>query len=69
MRDAETRGSKRNNILVTYATRAGSTFEVAEQVAEVLRTTGDSVDVKPAPAVHEVIGYDAVVISSAIRMS
>jgi len=55
-------------ILVTYATRAGSTFEVAEQVAEVLRATGASVDVKPIPAVHELKGYDAVVIGSAIRM-
>jgi menaquinone-dependent protoporphyrinogen oxidase len=56
-------------ILVTYATRAGSTFEVAEQVAEVLRATGADVDVKPVPAVHEVKGYDAVVVGSAIRMS
>jgi menaquinone-dependent protoporphyrinogen oxidase len=56
-------------ILVAYATRAGSTFEVAEQVAEVLRATGASVDVKPVPAVHELKGYDAVVIGSAIRMS
>jgi menaquinone-dependent protoporphyrinogen oxidase len=57
-----------NNILVTYATRAGSTFEVAEQVAETLRTTGASVEVRPVPAVHEVNGYDAVVIGSPIRM-
>jgi len=57
-----------HKILVTYATRAGSTFEVAEQVAEVLRAAGATVDVKPVPAVHEVKGYDAVVIGSAIRM-
>ena len=55
-------------ILVTYATRAGSTFEVAEQVAEVLRGTGATVDVKPVPAVQEVESYDAVVVGSAIRM-
>jgi len=53
---------------VTYATRAGSTFEVAEQVAEVLRAAGATVDVKPVPAVHEVKGYDAVIVGSAIRM-
>ena len=57
-----------NTILVTYATHASSTFEVAEQIAEVLRTTEASVDVKPVPAVHEVKGYEAVVIGSAIRM-
>jgi len=57
-----------HKILVTYATRAGSTFEVAEQVAEVLRAAGATVDVKPVPAVHEVKGYDAVIVGSAIRM-
>jgi menaquinone-dependent protoporphyrinogen oxidase len=57
-----------NKILVTYATRAGSTFEVAARVAEVLRTAGATVDVKPVPAVHEVKGYDAVIVGSAIRM-
>jgi len=55
-------------ILITYATRAGSTAEVAARMAEVLRTTGASVDLKPVPAVHEVNGYDAVVLGSAIRM-
>jgi menaquinone-dependent protoporphyrinogen IX oxidase len=38
-------------ILVTYATRAGSTFEVAACVAEVLRTAGATVDVKPITGV------------------
>jgi menaquinone-dependent protoporphyrinogen oxidase len=57
-----------NKILVTYATRAGSTFEVAVIVAEVLRATGATVDVKYVRAVHELKGYDAVVIGSAIRM-
>ncbi len=55
-------------ILVTYATRAGSTCEVAEYVAEVLRAAGATVDVKYVTAVHEVQGYDAVVVGSAIRM-
>ena len=57
-----------NKILVTYATRAGSTAEVAASVAEVLSATGATVDVKPVTAVHEVKGYDAVVVGSAIRM-
>ncbi len=55
-------------ILVTYATRAGSTYEVASCVAEVLRDEGTSVDVKPIPAVHNVKDYDAVIVGSAIRM-
>ena len=57
-----------NKILVTYASRAGSTFEIAAYVAEVLRAAGATVDVAPIPAVHEVKGYDALVIGSAIRM-
>src|SRR5258706_2356560 len=61
-------GRTMNKILVTYATRAGSTFEVAVLVAEVLRTAGATVDVKYVRAVHELESYDAVVIGSAIRM-
>jgi len=57
-----------NKILVTYATRAGSTVEVAALVAAVLRTEGATVDVKHVRVVHELKGYDAVVIGSAIRM-
>ena len=55
-------------VLVTYATRAGSTVEVAASIAEVLRATGVSVDVQPVKAMKEVRGYDAVVVGSAIRM-
>src|SRR5260370_14075205 len=61
-------GRTMNKILVTYATRAGSTFEVAARVAEVLRAAGATVDVKYVTAVHELEGYDAVVVGSSIRM-
>ncbi len=36
-----------NKILVAYATRAGSTAEVAARVAEVLSETGAIVEVRP----------------------
>jgi menaquinone-dependent protoporphyrinogen oxidase len=55
-------------ILVTFATRAGSTYEIATRVAEVLREAGATVEVKPVTAVHELQGYQAVVVGSAIRM-
>jgi menaquinone-dependent protoporphyrinogen oxidase len=55
-------------ILVTYATRAGSTAEVATGIAEVLRAAGTIVDTQPIKAVRDVNGYDAVVVGSAIRM-
>ena len=57
-----------NTILVTYATRAGSTTDVATAIAETLREEGAAVDVRPIKSVCDVQGYDAVVIGSAIRM-
>lgn len=57
-----------SRILVTYATRAGSTAEVAAGIAETLRATGASVDVVPIKAAPEVNDYDAVVVGSTIRM-
>lgn len=57
-----------NKILVAFATRAGSTSEVAEYVAGVLRESGATVDVRPVRSVRDVHGYDAVIIGSAIRM-
>src|SRR6266487_6623990 len=68
MESSRKRRKKMNKILVTFATRAGSTYEVAARVAEVLRAGGATVEVKPVAAVHEVKDYDAVVIGSAIRM-
>jgi Flavodoxin domain len=43
-------------------------FIIAVRVAEVLRTQGTAVDVKPVAMVHELQGYKAVVVGSAIRM-
>ena len=57
-----------NKILVTYATRAGSTIEVAAHVGEVLSETGAIVEVRPIKDVREVKSYDVVVVGSAIRM-
>ncbi|MDD5467576.1 MAG: flavodoxin domain-containing protein [Anaerolineales bacterium] len=55
-------------ILVTYATRAGSTVEVAAAIGESLNQRGFAVDVKPVKAKPSLNGYDAVVLGSAIRM-
>ena len=55
-------------VLVTYATRAGSTVEVAAAIAESLGSRGYAVDVKPVKEKPSLAGYSAVVMGSAIRM-
>ena len=53
-------------ILVAYASRAGSTAEVAETIGQVLRERGAVVDVRPVKDVHDIGGYQAVVLGSAV---
>ena len=55
-----------DSILVAYATKAGSTAEVAETVGAVLRGHGLRVDVRPAAEVESLDGHDAVVLGAAI---
>lgn len=57
-----------NRILVTYATRAGSTAEVAEFISNQLTQQGFSVDLLPVKQAKDLNGYQAVVIGSPIRM-
>ena len=53
-------------ILVAHASRAGSTAEVAEAIALVLREAGAQVDVRPVEQVRSLAGYHALVLGSAI---
>ncbi len=55
-------------ILITYATRAGSTAEVAAAIGETLSARGYVVDVKPVKQKPDLTGYAAIVMGSAIRM-
>ncbi|TAH51258.1 MAG: flavodoxin [Chloroflexota bacterium] len=55
-------------ILVAYATRYGSTQEVAEQVAATLREQALEVDLKPLRQAQSLIGYSAVVIGAPLYM-
>ena len=57
-----------NRVLITYATRAGSTVEVAAAIGESLSERGFRVDVKPVKDKPALNGYQAVIMGSAIRM-
>ncbi|KUN81170.1 flavodoxin domain-containing protein [Streptomyces griseoruber] len=53
-------------VLVTYGTTNGSTAEIAEAVATVLRKDGLSVEARPARDVASVAPYDAVVVGGGL---
>lgn len=55
------------SILVTYASRAGSTAGVADAIGETLSARGFAVDVLPMQEVHDLSQYRAIVAGSAIR--
>jgi menaquinone-dependent protoporphyrinogen oxidase len=55
-------------ILVAYATRKGSTREVARALAEELRARGADVTTLPAGEVTDVTAYDGVVLGGSIYM-
>lgn len=54
-------------ILVTYASRSGSTAEIAEAIGETLSQQGIPVDVRPMTAVTDVTPYQAIIAGSAVR--
>ena len=56
-------------ILVTYASRTGSTAGVAEEIGKTLAENGMHVDVLPMQAVKELTSYHAVIAGNAIRGS
>jgi menaquinone-dependent protoporphyrinogen oxidase len=57
------------SILVAYATRYGSTQEVAEAIAATLRERGLEVDLQPARDVHTLERYHAIVLGAPIYLS
>jgi menaquinone-dependent protoporphyrinogen oxidase len=55
-------------ILVAYASKNGSTAEIAQAVADALRAAGAEVDCRAAGDVKGLDGYDGVVLGSAVYM-
>lgn len=58
-----------NRILVTFASRTGSTAEVADAIGKILSEGGSQVDVIAMKDVKDLSSYQAVVVGSAIRAS
>jgi len=54
------------SILLAYASRYGSTQEVAETITATLRQAGLEVDIQPMQEVKRLDNYDAVVLGAAI---
>jgi menaquinone-dependent protoporphyrinogen oxidase len=57
-----------NKILVAYATMAGSTAEVAEAVGKEISARGSQVVVLPLAEVHDLTGYDGLVVGAPMIM-
>ncbi len=54
------------NVLVAYGTTDGSTAEIADAIADVLRKDGLSAEARPARSVASVASYDAVVVGGGL---
>ena len=57
-----------DSVLVAYATRSGSTQEVAETVAATLREAGLHVDCQPLRSTRSLAGYRMVVLGAPLYM-
>ena len=55
-----------SRVLVAYASKHGSTAEIAEAVSAEIREAGHSVDCLEAGSVKDLEGYEAVVLGSAV---
>jgi menaquinone-dependent protoporphyrinogen oxidase len=53
-------------LLVAYATKLGSTREIADALAVELRAAGHEAEVQPVTAVRSLEGYEAVILGSAL---
>jgi Flavodoxin len=56
------------HILLAYATKHGSTQEVAEAIAETIGTSGHEVDVRAAADVRDLDAYDGVILGGSLYM-
>lgn len=55
-----------NDILITYASRYGSTAEIAQKIGEEIASNGFNVDISEVKDVHNLKQYRAVILGSAV---
>lgn len=55
-------------VLIAYASKRGSTAEIADVVSRTIREDGHIVDCRPADGVKNLGPYDAVILGSAVYM-
>jgi menaquinone-dependent protoporphyrinogen oxidase len=53
-------------VLVAYASKLGSTAEIAESIASTLRTAGLNAIARPVREIRDLRDYDAVILGSAL---
>ena len=56
-----------HKFLIAYATRTGTTAEIAETIARTLAARGETVEVLPFEGVTDLSRYDGVLLGSAVR--
>lgn len=57
-----------NKILITYATKYGSTGEIANKIKELLDKSSATIDLVPVDEVNEINQYTTVIVGSAVYM-
>ncbi len=66
--DGEDGNDMKSKVLVAYASRLGSTGDVAQAIGEELTARGNVVEVKLAKDVQDLSSYGTVLLGSAVRM-
>lgn len=64
--NVEAMSAPRASVLVTYASKHGATGEVAERIADRLRTAGLEVVVRPVASTGDLSSYAAFIVGSAV---
>jgi menaquinone-dependent protoporphyrinogen oxidase len=59
-------GVKTTRVLVGYASRFGSTRDIANRIAGAVRTNGSDVDLRSVDEISDIDHYDAVVFGSGV---